>query len=70
MKGTKPILREDANPLDVMPAPALLSDDGAAEWRRVMPALTARRILTDADLGSLKNYCIAVGTVRKMERRL
>ena len=31
-----------------------MSEDAAAEWNRVMPILTDRRILTDADLGSRK----------------
>lgn len=51
-----------------MAAPAWLSRDAKAEWRRVMPIITARRILTDADLGSLENYCVATGQVREMQR--
>ncbi|MGY0575937.1 P27 family phage terminase small subunit [Bradyrhizobium sp. RDM12] len=35
-----------------------------AEWRRVMPELAKRRILTIADLGSLESYCIAIGRIR------
>ncbi|EYD74858.1 Phage terminase small subunit [Rubellimicrobium mesophilum DSM 19309] len=35
-----------------------------------MPILTERRILTEADLGSLENYCTAIGQVRQMERHL
>lgn len=70
MRGTKPAMREDAAPLGVLPPPDWLADDAAAEWRRVMPILEERRILTEADLGSLENYAIAIGTVREMERRL
>jgi len=51
-------------------APGWLSKDAKAEWRRVMPILVSRKILTTADLGSLENYCTATGQVREMERRL
>ncbi len=47
-----------------------MSKDAKAEWRRVFPIVRKRRILTKADLGSLKNYCLALGTVREMERVL
>lgn len=71
MKGCKPEQVTDRNALDaVIQAPAWLSKHAKAEWRRVMPALTMRRILTEADLGSLENYCIATGQVRDMERLL
>ena len=70
MKGTKPKLRTDAAALDELPAPAWLSDGAAAEWARVMPILAERRILTAADLGSLENYCTAIGQVGEMERHL
>lgn len=70
MKGTKPKLRTDAAPLGELPAPAWLSAGAAAEWDRVMPILAERRILTAADLGSLENYCAAIGQVREMERHL
>ncbi|EYD71594.1 Phage terminase small subunit [Rubellimicrobium mesophilum DSM 19309] len=70
MKGTKPTLRTDPAALGELPAPDWLSEDAAAEWTRVMPILTERRILTEADLGSLENYCTAIGQVRQMERHL
>lgn len=71
MKGTKPQLVVDNDPVRTSPrAPAWLSDEAKAEWRRVCPVLVARRILTVGDLGSLENYCVAMGTVREMERTL
>lgn len=67
--GRKPALRKENAPLTRHPyAPRWLSDDAAAEWRRVIPELVERRILTEADLGSLENYCIAIGTIRECER--
>lgn len=70
MRGTKPHLRSDPDAHGILPPPAWLSTDARDEWARVMPILAERRILTDADLGSLENYCIAVGQVRDMERHL
>jgi P27 family predicted phage terminase small subunit len=69
--GRKPKLVPEAAPIkEILEAPEWLDEDAAAEWRRIMPDLTARKILTDADLGSLENYCIAIGQVREAERIL
>lgn len=71
MRGIKPRLVVDNSAVSKAPsAPAWLSKDAKAEWRRVVPILVDRRILTTADLGSLENYCLAIGTVREMERQL
>jgi P27 family predicted phage terminase small subunit len=51
-------------------APKWLSVDAKKEWRRVMPILVERKILTTPDLGSLENYCVAIGQVRETERLL
>lgn len=71
MKGPKPRLVIDNDAVKVAPsAPAWLSTEAAAEWRRIMPALVLRRILTTADLGSVENYCVAQGRVRQVEKML
>lgn len=70
MRGAKPHLRQESDPLQSVSAPRWLSKDAKAEWRRVMPILSERRILTEADLGGLENYCVAIGQVREMEREL
>jgi P27 family predicted phage terminase small subunit len=71
MKGTKPKLVIDNDAVTGAPAaPGWLSSHAKAEWRRVMPGLVKRRILTKADLGSLENYCIAIGRVRQLEAML
>ena len=70
MRGTKPNMHEDPEAITDLDAPDWLSDDAAEEWDRVMPILAGRRILSVADLGSLENYCLAMGTVREMERHL
>ena len=57
MRGTKPHLVVDNAAVRVAPrAPAWLSKDAAAEWRRMVPIIVERRILTRADLASLENY--------------
>lgn len=71
MRGVKPhLVVDNAAVSKAPPVPAWLSKDAKAEWRRVVPILVERRILTTADLGSLENYCTAIGQVREMERQL
>lgn len=71
MRGVKPHLVVDNGAVRKAPStPAWLSRDAKAEWRRVLPILIERRILTKADLASLENYCTAIGQVREMERHL
>ena len=67
MKGTKPQLREAAKGIASTDAPDWLAEDARKEWDRVMPVLVERKILTDADLGGLENYCICIGRVRETE---
>lgn len=71
MKGTKPKLQQDGAAIERRrPAPAWMSEDAKAEWKRVFPSLVERRILTNADLGGLENYCVACGRIRQIERAL
>ncbi|MCK1691661.1 phage terminase small subunit P27 family [Bradyrhizobium sp. 145] len=71
MRGRKPQLNADASALDASTkAPSWLSKHAKAEWRRVMPELAKRKILTIADLGSLESYCVAMGRVRQLEALL
>lgn len=71
MRGAKPILVVDNDAVtDATDPPSWLSADAQAEWRRVMPLLVERRILTTADMGTFENYCVAVGQVREMERHI
>lgn len=69
MKGAKPELRQATEGVvttDTL-APGWLAEEARKEWDRVMPVLAERRILTDADLGGLENYCICIGRVRETE---
>lgn len=73
MRGRKPagIVAGTSPVTKVPPAPAWLSKDAKAEWRRVAPILVnERKVLTEADLGTLESYCIATGTVREAHRTL
>ena len=71
MRGVKPRLVVDNGAVSkAPPAPSWLSKDAKNEWRRVLPVLVERRILTTADLASLENYCTAIGQVRETERLL
>lgn len=68
MKGRKPALVIDAEAIEgIIPPTSWLSKHAKAEWRRVMPELAKRKILTTADLGSLEGYCVATGKVRELE---
>jgi P27 family predicted phage terminase small subunit len=71
MRGRKPgTIVASGNAVENLKAPAWMSAASKAEWRRVMPDLTSRKILTTADLGGLENYCLAIGRVRELERLL
>lgn len=71
MRGRKPELAADPGTVDsIIAPPSWLSKHAKAEWRRVMPELIKRRILTQADLGSLEGYCVATGRVRDIEKVL
>lgn len=67
LRGVKPQLSADLDPLlKAPPVPAHLSTWAKAEWRRIMPQLIARRIITRGDLAGVENYCIAAGAVRQI----
>lgn len=71
MRGAKPHLVVNNDAVTRAPAaPSWMSADAKREWRRVMPILIQRRILTTADLGSLESYCVAIGAMRDAHRIL
>lgn len=70
MRGVKPHIKIEREALEDMPPPDWLSEEAKAEWLRILPILAKRRIMTEADLGTFENYCIAIGTVREMEREI
>jgi P27 family predicted phage terminase small subunit len=68
LRGIKPALSPDHEALTEAPKnpPERLSKHARAEWRRIMPQLIARRIITKADLAGVENYCMAVGAVNQI----
>lgn len=67
LRGIKPAPTKDAEALTkAPPLPAYLSSHAKAEWRRIMPQLITRRIITRADLAGIENYCTAAGAVRQI----
>lgn len=68
MRGRKPELRAIEGGLAKAPkAPAWLPSEAKDEWKRVLPSLIKRRILTDTDMASVEAYCLAVGTIRRCQ---
>lgn len=67
MRGSKPHIRVERESLSERPAPHFLADAAKDEWNRIVPILAKRKILTEADVGCLENYCMAIGTVRDMD---
>ncbi|WP_170402352.1 P27 family phage terminase small subunit [Ruegeria arenilitoris] len=64
-RGVKPPLSPDAEALTkAPPVPKYLSAHAKAEWRRVMPQLIARRVITKADMAGVEAYCVSVGASR------
>lgn len=70
MRGVKPHIKIERDAIEDRPAPDWLSADAKEEWRETLPLLAQRRIMTEADLGTFANFCIAMGTVREMEREI
>jgi P27 family predicted phage terminase small subunit len=72
-RGVKPsTIVAGSSPVQKVPAaPAYLSREAKAEWRKVAPILVReRKVLTVADLPTLETYCIHTGIVRQAQRAL
>ena len=70
MKGRKPklaVIEGGLAPGRHPSAPAWLTPQAKAEWRRAAPQLHRRRLLSTDTLATLESYCIAVGLVRECE---
>lgn len=73
MRGRKPanIVSGSHAVTSVPHPPTYLPKDGKAEWRKIAPILVfERQTLTEADLATFENYCLAVGTMRAAQRLL
>ncbi len=71
MRGRKPELIPDQGALTAATKPRVwLSKEAKAEWKRVLPLIIPRRILTPADLATFASYCAAVGQMVDAQRIL
>lgn len=72
MRGAKPYLAVDNSGTgsisEVPEPPEWIGESAAAEWRRVVPDLVARGRISESDLASLENFCIAIGQIRDMQK--
>lgn len=67
-RGIKPALSADDDALSkAPPVPSWLSVQAKAEWKRIMPQLIARQIITRADLAGVENYVTCIGIIRQIE---
>lgn len=68
MRGRKPMLQAIEGGLSRVPRPpAWLPEEAKAEWKRVLPSLIKRRVLTDTDIAVVEAYCLAAGTVQRSQ---
>ena len=68
LRGVKPTVERDSNALGRAPsAPKHLSAYARAEWKRIMPGLIERGIITRGDLGGIEDLCMARGFAREVE---
>lgn len=71
LRGVKPAVQADANALQKAPAaPKHFSEYARAEWKRIMPGLIERGIITRGDLGGIEELCMARGLARELETKL
>lgn len=65
LRGVKPPVFRDSNALTKVPAaPKHLSPYARAEWKRIMPGLVQRGIVTRSDLSGLEELCTVRGLAR------
>lgn len=71
LRGVKPPPALDKQPLKKAPtAPKHLSPFARQEWKRVMPGLVERGVITALDLGGIEDFCRARGLVRELETEI
>ncbi len=71
MRGIKPRLVVSNEALTIIPQPpAGLPKAAKDEWRKVVPDLLARNVLTETDMTALANYCIAIARVQECAKIL
>ena len=64
-RGRKPDPKPVSDAVRKVPKPPEeMSKEAKAEWKRVMPVLVERRVLTAADIGAVERFCEASGDIR------
>lgn len=70
-RGAKATPRPVSDPVRKAPAPPKdMTDEAKAEWKRVMPVLVERRVLSGADLAAVERYCDATGDIAIARARI
>lgn len=70
-RGVKPAIQRAAAAIIKMPAPPKrLSSHAKAEWRRVLPVLIRRGVISTGDLAGIESYCTAVGFVTQITEQM
>lgn len=65
LRGIKPAISRDSNALTKAPAPPKhLSLYARVEWKRIMPGLVERGIITRSDLSGIEELCTTRGLAR------
>lgn len=64
-RGRKAEPQPVADPIRKVPTPPKdMTSEAKAEWRRVMPVLVERRVLSAADIHAVERFCEATGDIR------
>lgn len=70
-RGAKATPTPVADPVRKVPAPPKeMTPEAKKEWRRVMPVLVDRRVLSAADLAAVERYCDATGDIAIARARI
>lgn len=70
-RGAKATPRPVSDPVRRVPtSPKDMTDAAKAEWKRVMPVLVERRVLSVADLAAVERYCDATGDIAIARARI
>ncbi len=71
LRGVKPPPALDKQPLKkAPPAPKHLSSFARQEWKRIIPGLVDRGVITALDLGGIEDFCRARGLIRELETEI
>lgn len=70
-KGRKAGIIPATDGVDAVPPPPTILDKYARKvWKAILPDLVKRKVLTDADMPGLQNFCIACGKVERLEKAI